>query len=125
MSVETRTATARRQGELVTISIGPLPQSLDDARENLAACVTLTEGRRCPLLVDLKQALPLEPEVRHLYSGESLVASFTAIAMVISAAPLGRMMGNVYLRVARPGVPTRLFSRRAPAVDWLGQHVGP
>ena len=32
------------------------------------------------------------------------------------------MMGNVYLRVARPGIPTKLFSNEAKAVEWLTQY---
>jgi hypothetical protein len=31
-------------------------------------------------------------------------------------------MGNVYLRVARPGIPTQLFSDEARALEWLTEH---
>ncbi|MGZ3442224.1 MAG: DUF7793 family protein [Polyangia bacterium] len=33
------------------------------------------------------------------------------------------MMGNIYLRVARPGVPTRLFPDEASALAWLNTLV--
>jgi hypothetical protein len=39
--------------------------------------------------------------------------------MVIQASPVGRMMGNVYLRVARPGIPTKLFAESHMARAWL------
>jgi hypothetical protein len=29
------------------------------------------------------------------------------------------MMGNVYLRIAQPGVPARLFADEAQALEWL------
>ena len=32
---------------------------------------------------------------------------------------VGRMFGNVYLRIAKPGVPTRLFSDETEAAEWL------
>src|SRR5262249_32638502 len=98
-------------------------QTLDDARENLAASVAATGGRRRPLLVDISRCLPLEPEVRHYYTGKLLVDSFSAIGLLIEASPFGRMMGNVYLRVARPGIPTKLFADEPSAFDWLGAHA--
>ena len=94
-------------------------QSLPDARENLAATIEACGGVRRPLLVDISRCLPLEPEVRHFYSGEILVESFLALALCIEASPFGTMMGNVYLRIARPGIPTRLFMREADALAWL------
>jgi len=57
--------------------------------------------------------------VRHYYTGEVLLASFLALALVVEATPFGRMMGNIYLRVARPGVPTRLFPDEPSALTWL------
>jgi hypothetical protein len=94
-------------------------QSVADARQNLSAALEMAAGQRRPLLVDISEALPLDAEVRHYYSGQVLVDGFTALAMVIHASPLGRMMGNVYLRVARPGIPTRLFTEPDMARAWL------
>lgn len=90
-----------------------------DARENLDAAIAEGAGRRRPILVNIVGTAPLDAETRHLYSGEALNNSFTALAMVIEASPLGMMMGNVYLRVARPGIPTQLFTDQTLAFDWL------
>jgi hypothetical protein len=94
-------------------------QSLVHARENLSAALEVGAGQRRPLLIDISEAVPLDAEVRHYYSGQVLVDGFTALAMVIHASPLGRMMGNVYLRVAKPGIPTRLFAEPSHARAWL------
>jgi hypothetical protein len=97
-------------------------QSLEDARTNLAAAVSATAGRRRPLLIDIRTALPLDAEVRHYYSGQVLVEAFVAMALLVESSLLGRMMGNVYLRVVRPGIPTQLFVDELRAVEWLIQH---
>jgi hypothetical protein len=97
-------------------------QSLADAKQNLGAALDERGGRRCPLLVDIREAQPLDAEVRHYYSGQVL-HEFSALAMLIDITPLGRMMGNVYLRVARPGIPTRLFTQPTQAHEWLATHV--
>jgi hypothetical protein len=99
-------------------------QSLDDAKTNLATALAETAGRRRPLLVDIRTAQPLEADARHHYSGQTLVDSFLAVALLVESTPFGRMMGNVYLRVARPGIPTQLFTDERRAVEWLIKHRG-
>ena len=94
-------------------------QSIVNAEQNLAAALGERGGQRRPLLVDISQARPLEASVRHYYSGQVLVDGFTALALLVDATPLGVMMGNIYFRVARPGIPTRLFTRAAEATQWL------
>ncbi len=94
-------------------------QSLQNARTNLAAAVSATGGRRRPLLIDIRTAQPLDADARHHYSGQTLVDSFTAIALVVEGNPFGRMMGNIYLRIARPGIPAQLFTEKSRAVAWL------
>src|SRR5262249_24758986 len=84
-------------------------QSLAEAKQNLGAGPAERTGVRRPLLVDIRAAQPLEAEARHYYSGQVLVDGFSALGLLVDASPLGRMMGNVYFRVARPGIPARLF----------------
>ena len=97
-------------------------QSLADAKENLAAAIAETRGTRRPLLVDIRMAQPLDADARHHYSGQTLVDGFSVLALLIDATPFGRMMGNVYLRIARPGIPTQLFADESKAVEWLKSH---
>jgi len=93
-----------------------------DARENLGVAMNETQGVRRPMLIDITKCDPLDAETRHVYSGQPLVDGFTALALLIEASPLGRMVGNVYLRVARPGIPTQLFTSEASAIEWLRGH---
>src|SRR4029453_16080819 len=114
------TATARiefgEDGVLIVRIRKGVKQELADARENLDAALAETNGRRRPLLVDITGIPPLDAEARHLYSGQTLVTGFTALALLVEATPLGMMMGNVYFRVARPGIPPHLFTDEASAV---------
>jgi len=77
---------------------------------------------RRPLLIDIRTAQPLDADARHHYSGQTLVDWFSALALLIDASPFGRMMGNACLRIARPGIPTRLFADESQAVKWLNGH---
>jgi hypothetical protein len=121
---ETHTAriALNEQGLVIVRVKDGAQQSLSDAKENLALAVSETQGRRRPLLIDIRKARPLEADARHHYSGQTLVERFSALALLIDGSPFGRMMGNVYLRIARPGIPTQLFSEEARAVAWLSVH---
>ena len=94
-------------------------QSLDDARSNVETCVQAAGNRRCRLLIDISKAELISAEVRHFYSGGKLTEWFSALALQVEASPLGRTMGNLYLRIARPGIPTRLFADSRSAMAWL------
>jgi hypothetical protein len=97
-------------------------QSLADAEQNLGAALAERGDQRRPLLIDIREAQPLDAEVRHYYSGQVLVDGFSALALLVDASPLGKMMGNVYFRVARPGIPTRLFTQVGQAREWLASY---
>lgn len=108
---------------VVTIRDGAR-QSIPDAQANLAAALSVLFGRRRPLLVDIRKAQPLDAAVRHQYCGPALAESFLALALLVEGSPLGRIMGNVYLRVAHAGIPTQLFDDERRAVEWLITHRG-
>jgi hypothetical protein len=113
----------RDDGVLIVRIQAGAHQSVANAEENLGAALAEREGRRRPLLIDIRGAKPLEAEVRHYYSGQVLIDGFTALGLLVDASPLGTMMGNVYFRVARPGIPTRLFTSEDRAHDWLRGHL--
>jgi hypothetical protein len=94
-------------------------QSLDDATKNLAAAVLETGGQRRPLLIDIRAALPLEDDVRRKYSGPIVVEHFSALGLVVDDGPFGRMMGNLYFRVAELGIDTQLFAGEGETIAWL------
>ena len=118
-AIKTRTAVIEiLEDRIVVARLGDRVQTIDDARENFAACARLAAPDRKPFLADIRDAKPLMPEVRRVYMGESLVA-FAAMAMLVRATPLGRTMGNVYLKIARPAIPTKLFAQESKALAWL------
>ncbi len=117
----TRTATVRLAPDgIVEVRIAAgLLQSVEDAETNLDAATRAGGGVVRPILVDVSVAVPLSPEARRLYSGRRLLDAFTALALLVQANPLGRMMGNIYFRIAKPGIPIRLFNNELHARAWL------
>ena len=118
---ETRTAVVALSPDgCVTVRVrAGVHQTLSDAQGNLAAAIGLAAGDRRPILVDIREAIPLDAEVRRYYSGQVLIGGFTAMALLVNASPLGRMIGNIYLRIANTAIPTRLFTEEPSARAWL------
>ena len=102
-----------------------LLQTLDDAEKNLSAAIRETGQQRRPLLLDLRQAMPLNDDIRRQYSGPRVVDNFSALGLVVDEGPFGRMMANLYLRVANLEIATRLFATEGEALAWLIEHRSP
>ncbi|HET9832992.1 MAG TPA: hypothetical protein VFP91_14820 [Vicinamibacterales bacterium] len=102
-----------------------LLQTLDDAEKNLSAAIRETGEQRRPLLLDLRQAMPLDDDLRRQYSGPRVVDNFSALGLVVDEGPFGRMMANLYLRVADLEIATQLFATEGDAIAWLLEHRSP
>lgn len=100
-------------------------QNLGDAEENLSAAIRETAEQRRPLLIDLRHAMPLDDDIRRQYSGPRVVDNFSALGLVVNEEPFGRMMANLYLRVADLDIATRLFATEDDAIAWLLEHRSP
>ena len=106
------------EDRIVVARIGDQVQTVGDARETLEACARLAEPDRKALLCDIRVAQPMSPEVRHVYTGIRFDA-FGAMALLVSATPLGRTRGSVYFKIALLGIPTRVFVQEPKAIEWL------
>ena len=116
----TRTARVERtsEGIVVTRILPDVRQTVSDAVENVAVSAEICGGRPAPIVVDLRQAMPLDAETRHYYTGKQLTDFFTSMAIIVQGNAFGRMMGNLYLRVAKSGIPARLFESEEEALHW-------
>ncbi len=93
-------------------------QTLVDAQENVAANAQAALGRRRPLLVDMSAIESISREARVYYAGAEAATVLSAVALLVRS-PLSRAIGNFFLGLNRPAVPTRLFSAEAEALAWL------
>ena len=117
---ETRAAIVEARDGLLFVRIrAGVRQTLDDARANLEACAVESGGRRAGVLLDITHAVPLDPPVRHYYTGPAVEDVCSALALLVQMNPLGQVLGNIYLRVARLDMPTQIFQQEAKAVAWL------
>jgi len=113
----------RADGVIVQRVTSPKTQTLADARENTAAFASLAAGTSHALVVDLRSNFATERGVREHYASPEAVAYCSAIALLIRSAA-GRVVGNFFLALQSPAVPTRMFAEEADALAWVRRIAG-
>ena len=91
---------------------------LADAREIIAAVGSLGQGRRRPLLADLRNVRSLSREGRAYFAGAETAKVESACALLVSS-PLSRALGSFIVRLMNPLIPVRLFTSEDAALVWL------
>lgn len=94
---------------------------LEVAKTLVSALVEIAGGIRRPLLVDLRRVTSMNRDARTYFAGPA-TECWSATALLI-ASPLTRAIGNFFMGMNRPKVPTRMFATEADAAHWLQQYV--
>lgn len=92
--------------------------TMEDVQETMAAYLKLYKGKRRPLLIDTKTMKSMAREARHYYAGEEAVKVASAAAIIVGT-PVSKVLGNFYLGLSNPHLPTRLFTSEDEALVWL------
>jgi hypothetical protein len=92
--------------------------TLADAEDTMVAYLKINQGKRCPLYVDTKTMKSLTREARHYYASEEAARVASAVAIIVGT-PVSKVLGNFYLGLSNPRLPTRLFSDEDEALEWL------
>lgn len=77
---------------------------------------------KCPILVDLHKIKSISKEARDHFAMRNRAPGVSAIA-IVTRSPVGKIIGNFFLGLNKPSVPTRLFNKKEEALKWLRQFV--
>lgn len=91
---------------------------VDEARQVTTDLAALSLGP-VPLLVDMRGMAKLERGAREHFISEQ--TGVTAIALLAGSA-VNKMIANFFIGLQRMPVPIRIFTDRAQALGWLGEH---
>ncbi len=93
-------------------------QDLADATEQVAAQRAMNVSLPRPFLMDIRNARALSRQARSYYASAEVAEVFSATALIVSS-PVSRAIGNFFLGLNKPSMPTRLFGSEAEALGWL------
>ncbi|MFA6168910.1 MAG: hypothetical protein WC700_19955 [Gemmatimonadaceae bacterium] len=92
--------------------------TLEDAKETMLAYLQIRQDKRRPLFVDTRTMKSLAREARKYYAGDEAAQVASAVAIIVGT-PVSRVLGNFYLGLSNPHLPSRLFSSDDEALEWL------
>ena len=93
---------------------------LEDGIESTRISLELVKDKPLPLLCDLNNVTKMTIECRNHFAGEAHAASFSKAALLIPS-PISKIIGNFFMGLNKPIKPTRLFTDREKALEWLKQ----
>ncbi len=96
-----------------------LDVDIEIAKSSVESRINFSKGISYPLLVDMKGIRSFTKEARD-YAGKEGAKLIKAGALVVDSA-LTKTLGNLFLLINKPNVPTKLFTDEKEAKEWL-QH---
>jgi hypothetical protein len=95
--------------------------SLDTAISIVESRIFFAKGRSYPLLVDMRGIKSTTRKAREYMAtiGSTLVMA----GALITGSAINRAIGNLFLTIDKPLVPTRLFTNEESARQWLRQYA--
>lgn len=88
------------------------------AKKMVAARLSISNGIIRPVFVDIRNIVSLDSATRKYFAGGEAVELISAGALYLDNC-LARMAGNIFLKIDKPVVPTRLFTNKEKALQWL------
>ena len=101
-----------------TMQPGVVDLDLTDAKDVIRAVGSLCGGVRRPVLVDLRELRSMSRDCRKYFAGPETAATEAAAALLV-VSPIARAIGNFFMGLNKPLLPTRLFTSEDDALTWL------
>jgi hypothetical protein len=98
-----------------------LHMTLEIAKSCVGARLFFAAGKSYPLLVDMQGIKSVTTEARKYMA--SVGAMGVTAGALITGSQISRAIGNIFLAIDKPAVPTKLFTDEQKAREWLQQYV--
>lgn len=93
---------------------------LEDAENNSIDVKTISKGKIYPIFVDIRAIKEIKKEARDHFTMKNRQPGVSAIAILINS-PVSRIIGNFFMGINKPSVPSQLFTSEEKAITWLNQ----
>lgn len=106
------------EGDVLTFRfVKPVLWDEELAEEVVQERLQITKKEEVPCLVEGENVLGMTPGARKFLANEG--EEGVAALGVLIRSPVDRIIANFYLAFSRPNMPTRLFTSREKALQWL------
>jgi hypothetical protein len=95
---------------------------LEDSKKMYEATLEMAAGKKYAALIDARAETILTSEAREWSADPALHNNLIAQAIIVTSLA-NRIVGNFIIKFHKPVAPTRLFSTREKAIEWLNEKV--
>lgn len=96
--------------------------TLEFAIENSKVVNDFFINKKFPILIDSRNIKSMNYDARRHFSAQNRETNTNAFAIIIGST-VSRVLGNFYLGINKPVVPTKLFDNEVDATIWLKQFL--
>ena len=96
--------------------------NLDLAKEMVEDRIKITEGKTWPLLVDVSGLASVDTAARQYFATERGIHGVSSAA-ILAKSMISKLAANLFIKVNKPAVPTKLFIKREKAEVWIKKYV--
>lgn len=94
--------------------------NLEIAKLMVKERLRITNGITRPLFVDISNLISVDLEAREYLSGGDAI-KFASAGAIYSTNPISKFAGKLFIDVNQPNAPTKIFSNKEEAIEWLQQ----
>jgi hypothetical protein len=92
--------------------------TLSEGKESTRIVGEMIHYQPVPMLCDLTNVVKMTKECRQHFAGPEHATVFTKCALIVTS-PIAKIIGNFFLGANKPLRPTRLFTNKNEASEWL------
>ena len=122
--VKSKSETAKiwlNEHKIVHVEMLPEAQlKLEHAKKNLSIIINLVKGEKHLHFIDVRNMKKMSREAISYVSSKTNYAITSAMAIFVSSSSQ-KVIGNIVTKIMRPTFPTRLFTDKDKAYEWLKQ----
>ncbi len=110
---------ALRSDGIIHYTFKPIEDlKIEHALEMFETVGRIGKAKKYPTLLTVNKYMNIESEVRQLWADSSVNKYASAEAMVLMNVAI-KLIGNFYIQINKPVIPTQMFTSEKPALEWL------
>lgn len=95
---------------------------LEDAVDNTAVVTSFYKDKKFPIMIDARGIKSMSREARNHFSARGRDSKTNSFGIIVKS-PISRVVGNFFLGISKPSVPTKLFETEDEAKAWLKNFI--
>jgi len=118
--IETSAASYHLENNILIMRAKPDANfTLEVTIERIEGRKKLQEGRKFPVLIDMRLMSEVSEEAREYSATEETTELYLAMAILTGKSLPAKMVGNFFIKFNKPAIPTKLFKKEDKALAWL------